>query len=256
MRDALSEAIRSVILPRLVAARRARDIGLAHEGDRITEHDVATMLADVLTPDQSVAESMLTLLKLRSVPRSEVLLSLLPAVERRLRSMRAQDRFSDAEFKLALGRLERLVRSKAMPPAPEPGPRAAGTVLVITFEELRSPLAALVLIDMFRSAGWKTIEASAGGRQDEPGVDLNATKAGRRADAVAILAPLEEAGSRVPALAERLAGWFDGPVLAIPAGAPPASGAADQSPAVIWSDLRHVVDAARRLVGDASAQEL
>ncbi len=70
MRDALSEAIRSVILPRLVAARRARDIGLAHEGDRITEHDVAAMLADVLTPDQSVAEAMLTLLKLRGVSRT------------------------------------------------------------------------------------------------------------------------------------------------------------------------------------------
>jgi hypothetical protein len=155
MRDALSEAIRSIILPRLVAAGKARDLGLAHEGKGITEHDVTTMLAHILTPDHSVAEAMLTLLKLRGAPRTEIQTGLLLAVGRRLHAMRRGGNSSPSETLLALGRLQRLARSKALPDhGPVGADAATGSVLVVRFPDDSATLPATILEDMFRGAGW------------------------------------------------------------------------------------------------------
>lgn len=155
MRDALSEAIRSIILPRLVAACHAMDIGLAHAGSTVTESDIATMTAHVLTPDDTVPEAMLTLLGLRGVSRSDVLIDLLQEVAQRLVSMRSEERCSGAETTLALGRLERLAQSKSLPAASAKDSKAISRkVIVANLPGETTALAALILQDHFQYAGW------------------------------------------------------------------------------------------------------
>jgi MerR family transcriptional regulator, light-induced transcriptional regulator len=156
MRDALSEAIRSIVLPRLVAANHAHDIALAHQGSGISEQDVGTMLSHVLTPDQPVAEAMLTVLRLRGVTRADVLAVLFPAVARRLGALWQADRCTFADAALAAGRLQRLIHSEAMP-APQPqAARATGRVLVCSLPGDQHALAAAIVDDFFRCAGWTT----------------------------------------------------------------------------------------------------
>jgi hypothetical protein len=155
IRDALSEAIRSIVLPRLVAARQARDLGLAHEGSAITGHDISTMAAHILTPDDSVSESMLNLLRLRGATRIDVLAGLLLEVERRVRGLHRTARLGDAEMMLAVGRLQRLACSRALPahPTPEPG-APTGRVFIAPLPEERASLMAAVLEDAFVGVGW------------------------------------------------------------------------------------------------------
>ncbi len=71
-------------------------------------------------------------------------------------------------MKLALGRLERLMRSKAMPPAPQPTAEGCGRILWSALLMSGPAFAALILDDLLRSAGLETIHASAshsGGRR-------------------------------------------------------------------------------------------
>ncbi len=156
MRDMLSEAIRNIVLPRLVAASNAHDIALAHQGSGISEQDVATMLSHVMTPDHPVAEAMLTVLKLRGVSRADVLAVLFPAVASRLGDLWQRDRVTFADVTLAAGRLQRLIQSEAMPaPQTEPG-RATGSILVCSLPGDQHALGAAIVDDFFRSAGWVT----------------------------------------------------------------------------------------------------
>jgi methanogenic corrinoid protein MtbC1 len=157
VRGALSEAIRSIVLPRLVAARRANDMTLAHDGRAVTDRDVSAFLAHVVTADHHLAEAMLTVLRLRGASREEILLELFQPVARRLGEQWLGDECSFADVTLGVGRLQRLMRSDAMPAGRRTGHARSGRILVACLPGEQHTLGAAIVEDFFRSAGWETV---------------------------------------------------------------------------------------------------
>jgi MerR family transcriptional regulator, light-induced transcriptional regulator len=158
VRGALSQAIRNIVLPRLVAARNARDLALATYGRSITEQDISSLLAHVTTADQSIAEAMLTVLRLRGVPREDILLDLFQPVAQRLGDRWLSDQCSFADVTLGVGCLQRLMRSPAMPrTAPKSTVRHA-RILIACMPGEQHTFGAAVIDDLFRSAGWDTLQ--------------------------------------------------------------------------------------------------
>jgi methanogenic corrinoid protein MtbC1 len=157
IRGALSEAIRSIVLPRLIAARRANDVTLAMHGRAVTDQDVTALLSHVTTADHSLSEAMLQVLKLRGVSREDVLLELFQPVARRLGERWASDECSFADVTLAVGRLQRLIRSDSMPEARRSAGCSRGRILIASLPGEQHTFGAAVVDDFFRCSGWDTV---------------------------------------------------------------------------------------------------
>jgi MerR family transcriptional regulator, light-induced transcriptional regulator len=157
MRDALSDAIRNIVLPRLVAARQAQGHAALSFGKQVTAHDVSAFLSHVMTSDHSLASAMLTVLTLRGVSREDVLLELFQPVARRLGDMWLNDDCSFADVTLAVGRLQRLMRSEAMPTARAAADAPSGRVLIACIPGEQHTFGAAIVEDFFLSAGWETV---------------------------------------------------------------------------------------------------
>jgi MerR family transcriptional regulator, light-induced transcriptional regulator len=160
MRDALSDAIRNIVLPRLIAARKANCQTLAGGGPAIAGQDVAALLSHVTTADHSLSEAMLSVLRLRGVPREDILLDLFQPVAQRLGDMWLGDQCSFADVTLGVGRLQRLMRSDAMPASRRARSARPGRVLVAAFPGDQHTFGAAMIDDLFRSAGWDTVSWS------------------------------------------------------------------------------------------------
>jgi MerR family transcriptional regulator, light-induced transcriptional regulator len=157
MRDALSQAIRNIVLPRLVAARQAKGQAAFQLGTQVTGRDVSAFLSHVMTADHSLASAMLTVLTLRGVSREDVLLELFQPVARRLGDMWRNDDCSFADVTLAVGRLQRLMRSDAMPKARATTDTIGGRVLIACMPGEQHTFGAAIVEDFFLSAGWETV---------------------------------------------------------------------------------------------------
>jgi MerR family transcriptional regulator, light-induced transcriptional regulator len=160
VRGALSLAIRNIVLPRLVAARNAHDMALATHGRSITEQDIAALLSHVTTADQHLCEAMLTVLRLRGVSRQDVLLDLFQPVAQRLGEQWLSDECSFADVTLGVSRLIRLLRSDLMPRAiPHMKPQGL-RILIASMPGEQHTFGGAVADDLFRSAGWDTMQWS------------------------------------------------------------------------------------------------
>jgi MerR family transcriptional regulator, light-induced transcriptional regulator len=157
MRDALSDAIRNIVLPRLVAARRAKDQSLAACGRVVTQEDVNALLSHVATADHNLAEAMLDTLRLRGVSRQDILLDLFQPAAQRLGDQWLDDQCTFADVTLATGRLQRLMRSDAMPKMNHSPCRPGGRILIATMPGDQHSFGASVVEDIFRDAGWETL---------------------------------------------------------------------------------------------------
>jgi MerR family transcriptional regulator, light-induced transcriptional regulator len=246
IRGALSEAIRSIVLPRLVAARRANDMALALDGSAVTERDVAALLSHVATADHNLAEAMLTVLALRGVSRADVLLELFQPVARRLGESWLDDDCTFADVTLGVGRLQRLMRSDAMPTPPRIAAAGGGRILVACLPGEQHTLGAAIVEDFFRSAGWDTVSWSG---KDEATLEVVARAAPFDLIAISIsdphavvdLAPI--AGRLRRASSRSLAG-----ILAGGRGVERGATAAELGVDAVVHDARAAVPAARSLL--------
>jgi MerR family transcriptional regulator, light-induced transcriptional regulator len=189
--DALSNAIRTILLPRMIAAHRK-------DAAAIGETDVELLLSHVTTADPALAEGLLTAVRQRGVSRADVLLDLFAVVARRLGDRWRRDECTFAEATLAAGRLRRLIRSEGMP-APPPVVEGAGRVLIASFPSDQHALDAAIAEDVFRSSGW-TIAAWSG--TDAAALDIVATTGAF--DIMAMSVGDAEQRDRLPSLAARL----------------------------------------------------
>lgn len=181
MRDALSEAIRNIVLPRLVAARKAKDQNLAACGRMVTDEDVSGLLSHVATADHNLAESMLAALRLRGVSRQDVLLDLFQPAAQRLGDQWLDDQCTFADVTLGTGRLQRLMRSDAMPKMSHSPCQPGGRLLIATMPGDQHSFGASIVEDLFRQAGWDTLHWTG----NDP-VRLAALAASARYDVIAL----------------------------------------------------------------------
>ncbi len=179
MREALSEAIRSVVLPRLVAAHQV-EVRSASPAV-VTQRDVAALLSHVASPDDSIAEATLQVLRLRGVSREDVLLDLFQVVAQKLGDRWLQDQCSFADVTLGVGRLKRLMRSPAMPQARLRARKTSGRVLFASHPGDQHTFGAAIVEDLFVTAGWNTIAWSGGSA-----AELEALVAGAEIDVIGI----------------------------------------------------------------------
>ncbi len=148
VRDALSNAIRMIVLPRILAAHK-RDAGRRAIG----EADVDLLLSHVATPDPALAEGLLTALGQRGVGRADILLDLLGVAARRLVDRWRRGACTFADMTLAIARLRRLIRSESLPPPPA-APKCGGRILIVAQPGAQDGIDAAIVEDLFRSAGW------------------------------------------------------------------------------------------------------
>jgi methylmalonyl-CoA mutase cobalamin-binding subunit len=193
--DALSDAIRMIVLPRMLAAHR-KDAPCA--ATAISEADVGLLLSHVTTADPALAETLVTALRLRGVSRTDVLLNLFAVVARRLSSRWLRNECAFADVTLAIGRLRRLIRSESMPEPPLAAERG-GRILVASLPGDQHAIGAAILEDLFRSAGWDT---AAWPGPDATALERMATAASF--DLIGIPICDAERLDPVPSLAERL----------------------------------------------------
>jgi hypothetical protein len=159
--ELLLAAVEHHALPRLLAAhggrRYARKAGgspLSAERPQIRPKDIETLLACVATPDFQLAEAALLTVARRGFTRAELLVGLLAPAARRLHARWREDRETFAAVALATGRLQRLIRSDAMPASDEKPTPSGGAVLVSGRPEDPRPFDAAVAADFFRAAQW------------------------------------------------------------------------------------------------------
>ncbi len=162
--ELLLAAVETHALPRLLAAHGGRSEALRSgetpaalsdiDPPRIDPQDVEALLACVATPDFHLAEAVLTAVARRGFTRAELLADLLTPAARHLHARWRNDQETFAAVALATGRLQRLLRSDAMPVADVKPSQACGTVLVSSRPEDPRPLEAAVAADFFRVAQW------------------------------------------------------------------------------------------------------
>ena len=159
--ELLLAAVEHHALPRLLAAhggrRYARADGAAPPPatrPHIGSQDVETLLACVATPDFHLAEAALVAVARRGFTRAELLLDLLTPAARHLHARWREDRETFAAVTLATGRLQRLLRSDAMPASDGTPTPACGAVLVSGRPQDPRPFEAAVAADFFRAAQW------------------------------------------------------------------------------------------------------
>jgi MerR family transcriptional regulator, light-induced transcriptional regulator len=152
----LSEAVRRMALPRLLAARLAeRDEGQRIEPS-VTDDDRERFLAVLATPDHHLTESFISVLGLRGVTREDILLQLFTPVARDLHQLWMRDEVTFADVTLAIGRLQRLLRSPALPDAPLHFGGRGGSILIAPPPGDPHAFGSAVFEDFFRNAEWAT----------------------------------------------------------------------------------------------------
>jgi MerR family transcriptional regulator, light-induced transcriptional regulator len=153
MRDALSDAIRTIVLPRMLERRRVLASGLGHDHDGVTAHDVATLLACVTAADPAPSEKVLEALRTRTISRAAILIDLFVPVAQQLVALRDETGTTFADVTLGLSRLRSLIRSDHMQEPPGPaGPH--GRILITCARKDQHILWSAIVEDLFRSAGW------------------------------------------------------------------------------------------------------
>jgi MerR family transcriptional regulator, light-induced transcriptional regulator len=155
-RDLLSDAIRTLALPRLLAAHAAESLPRFRPDSRITEADVGNLLAQISAPDFHVAEAAIMVLAQRGASREDILLNLFTPVARQLHECWVRDDLTFADITLAIGRLQRLLRSAAMPQPPLHYGRPGGSILIAPPPGDMHAFGTAVLEDFFRNAQWRT----------------------------------------------------------------------------------------------------
>jgi MerR family transcriptional regulator, light-induced transcriptional regulator len=153
MRDTLSDAIRTIVLPRLIEKRQTETLRRAAT-TTIRVSDTTDLLALATTPDPAPAEALISRLKLQGASREAILLDLIAPVARRLGELWREDRLTFADVTLGIGRLRALIRSNSMPDSGSPRPAIQGRILVASAPGEHHTLAAAIVTDLFRTAGW------------------------------------------------------------------------------------------------------
>ncbi len=159
--ELLLAAVEHHALPRLLAAHGGRRYiptsGAASPlgtPPQIERADVEALLACVATPDFHVAEAALAAVARRGFTRAELLMELLTPAARILHARWQEDRETFAAVTLAIGRLQRLLRSDAMPALEEKPTPACGAVLISGRPQDPRPFETAVAADFFRAAQW------------------------------------------------------------------------------------------------------
>jgi MerR family transcriptional regulator, light-induced transcriptional regulator len=155
-RDLLSDAIRALALPRLLAAHAVDGLPRSRAHSRITKADVGNLLAQISAPDFHVAEVTVMVLAQRGASREDILLNLFTPVARQLHECWVRDELTFADVTLAIGRLQRLLRSAAMPQAPLHYGCPGGSILIAPPPGDMHAFGSAVLEDFFRNAHWRT----------------------------------------------------------------------------------------------------
>jgi MerR family transcriptional regulator, light-induced transcriptional regulator len=155
IRDALADAIHSIVLPRLLEQRRtaARTAARAE----IARKDVAALLDCVAASDPGPAKALVEALKLRRASREAVLLDLFAPVAERLGDCWQHDEMTFADVMLGVGRLSALIQSDVMPAPPAPIPGLRGAILVASMPGDQHTFGATIIEDILRSAGWDVL---------------------------------------------------------------------------------------------------
>ncbi len=159
--ELLLAAVEHHALPRLLAAH-AGGSGAGQESEAplpearpsIGPADVEALLTCVSTPDFHLAEAALAAVARRGFTRAELLVDLLAPAARHLHDRWREDRETFAAVTLATGRLQRLLRSDAMPASAERPMPPCGKVLVGGRSDHPHPFEAAIVADLFRSAHW------------------------------------------------------------------------------------------------------
>jgi hypothetical protein len=159
MRDALSDAIRTIVLPRMLHQRQTRQasqqVNQAGGPEAMAlAHAIAQLRACVTAADPTPSEAVLAALKQNGTPRQQVLLDVFVPVARDLMAPGRGDVLTFADRTLGFGRLRSLIRSDAMP-EPPPAMGRHGRILIMHGQEHHIFWPAVVE-DLFRSAGWDT----------------------------------------------------------------------------------------------------
>ncbi len=159
--ELLLAAVEHHALPRLLAAHGGRRYTPTTSGGplsttrpQIESQEVETLLACVATPDFHLAEAVLAAVARRGFTRAELLLDLLTPAARHLHARWREDRETFAAVTLATGRLQRLLRSDAMPASDGAPTPACGAVLVTGRPQDPRPFETAVAADFFRAAQW------------------------------------------------------------------------------------------------------
>jgi MerR family transcriptional regulator, light-induced transcriptional regulator len=159
VRDALSDAIRTIVLPRMLERRRAA------EGGVISNDDIATLLACATAADPTPSEALLESIRQRGATREAVLLDLFAPVALRLARSGSGNGLTFADAALGSGRLRGLMRSGRMPDAPARPAGNIGSVFITGTPGDAHALEAAIISDLLQSAGWAT-EVWSGGSAD------------------------------------------------------------------------------------------
>lgn len=161
MRDALSDAIRTLVLPRLLE-RRHLGTDPAARSRPIRGADLLTLRRLATISDPGPAEALIRLLRRRGASREAILLDLIAPTERRLGDLWRRGRLTFADMTLGIGLLRGLMRSDCMPQTERQHVATGACVLVASLPGEQLTLGTAIIADLFGTAGWSTITWSGG----------------------------------------------------------------------------------------------
>jgi MerR family transcriptional regulator, light-induced transcriptional regulator len=156
MHSVLSDAVCKLALPRLLAARLADRDDASRLTSAVTDEDRQRFIALVCAPDHHLPESLLSVMALRGVTRDDILLQLFTPVARQLHDLWIRDEVTFADVTLAIGRLQRLLRSPALPDAPLHFGERGGSILIAPPPGDPHAFGSAIFEDFFRNAEWST----------------------------------------------------------------------------------------------------
>jgi methanogenic corrinoid protein MtbC1 len=212
------EAVRSEIIPRMYLAHRVGPVppslGLA-VGRRLTDADQAEFLRRVRGASEGSAAEQVRELVANGVPVEAVMLDLLTPAARHLGEEWEHDTCDFVEVTVALGRMQRVMRSLGVVASDEGSGAPVGRALLTTMRAEQHSLGLLMVAEFFLRTGWDVTL----GHPVEP-IDLEDAVARGAFDIVGISVSVDARLTDARQLIERLRRRSRNPALAVMVGGP------------------------------------
>ncbi len=154
------QTIEQDIIPRLVRAHRepAPAVAAPALAQTITPEDLQAFVPLVLGPDDAGWQGMLEQLLARGVPVEDIYLALLAPAARELGRLWEEDRCAFSDVTVALGRMQRVMRT--LSPAFNPATGSTGDgrrVLLLPAPGEQHTFGLSIVAEFFRHAGWEVV---------------------------------------------------------------------------------------------------
>lgn len=160
----LARAIETEVIPRLVAAHRIDENGLASNdalSGRVTQSEIEAFTNSLLSGDEPALESTVEALRRRGFTVEHLLVDLLAPAARQLGHLWTEDLCFFTDVTIGLGRLQRMMRELSPAFGTEVAhPPNGRRVLLVRAPGEQHSFGLSMVAEFFRRAGW---EVSAGG---------------------------------------------------------------------------------------------